>query len=305
MAKPPRVTKFAISGDRYDNVIDGSTYATDIQERGLIISGNDGNDTLKGGLGQDVLQGGNGNDTLIADLSDLQGVSAGTVVYDGGKGVDTLDLSGIDYVDGAGVWIQFNNGFKPSNFLRTDVLYSHGSLDVEPVTYTESFGNNFTGIENFILGDGNDLIQLLNVSGNNRIDGGGGDDHIWAGDGADVVDGGAGDDLISGGWGSDTMTGGQGNDIFAFTGWLSGENPRDTIMDFDLLIDGSDPSHDTLWLWDDHTIDWDENSGPDALRGFVMEGSTVLQEIILLGVSIADVSSIVIRNVDPSTGDPF
>ena len=297
MGKPAKVTKYVVDGNSLNNTIDGTTYSADIQSRGMLINGNDGNDVLKGGSGQDVLTGGNGNDTLIADLSDLIGAGDGTTVYDGGSGSDTLDLSGIANAPSTGLWIQAANGAKGFNFIRTDVTYHHGSLNIDPVNYSSTYGNNFKNIENFILGDGNDVIQLLTPTGDNRIEGRGGDDHILAGDGNDVVDGGTGNDLISGGWGNDVLTGGDGNDAFVFQGRVTGQYTYDTITDFNTAAD-------QVWLYGTWTIDWDQNS-PNTLHAYLRDNGAVFGEVTFQGLTLADAALIQVQHIDPNTGDPF
>jgi len=295
MGKPAKPTPYSYSGDRFDNVLDGSSLDPSIQARGLQISGNGGNDTLKGGSGQDTLSGGEGNDYLFASREDLVGISAGANVYDGGGGSDTLDLSGIAYAPGTGTYVQLVGGAKGSNWIETDITFPHHTMDTSPVPYSSQYKNNFSGIENFVLGDGNDLIQLLGATGNNRIVAGGGDDHILAGDGADFVDGGAGDDLISGGWGSDVMTGGSGSDEFVWQGRLASEYTQDRITDFN-------PSEDKLALWSNWTVDWDENS-PNLLHAYLMENGVVWGEITFDGMTLADAPNVVILGIDSVSGD--
>src|SRR6476620_7933996 len=106
VAKPPSISKITLSGGNGADIIDGRTYSSADQARGFIIKGNGGNDDLTGGSGADSLSGGAGNDVLHAHLSDLVGAPAGTTIYDGGNGVDTLDLSSIPSTDGDGIFVQ-------------------------------------------------------------------------------------------------------------------------------------------------------------------------------------------------------
>ena len=78
---------------------------------------------------------------------------------------------------------------------------------------------------------GNDVISgrggddlIISGGGNDSIGGGGGNDDIFAGTGNDVVDGGSGDDRIFGGKGNDLIDGGAGNDL------ISGDNGNDTVL---------------------------------------------------------------------------
>jgi uncharacterized protein len=75
--------------------------------------------------------------------------------------------------------------------------------------------------------------QLFGGAGNDRLFGGDGADGLFGGLGNDLLDGGTGNDRLLGEGGTDTLTGGLGADIFVF----SNANGRDTITDFDTVID--------------------------------------------------------------------
>ncbi len=68
------------------------------------------------------------------------------------------------------------------------------------------------GDDTLRAGDGNDLV--FGGTGDDTIEGGNGLDDLFGGEGDDFIDGGSGDDLITGGPGADTMLGGLGKDIF-------------------------------------------------------------------------------------------
>ena len=74
------------------------------------------------------------------------------------------------------------------------------------------------GPSNFTGGPGQDVI--VDLGGDDHIDGGGGDDVICAGDGDDNVFGGDGNDRIFGGPGNDFISGGVGDDVLFGPGWL-------------------------------------------------------------------------------------
>jgi subtilisin-like proprotein convertase family protein len=94
----------------------------------------------------------------------------------------------------------------------------------------DGVGVSFSGIENAIGGDGNDIIigniganQLIGMrgddtlngyGGNDILDGGDGNDRLNGQNGNDEIHGGSGFDAMIGGAGTDTMTGGSGNDRF-------------------------------------------------------------------------------------------
>jgi len=91
---------------------------------------------------------------------------------------------------------------------------------------------------------------VVEVGGDDTIDGGAGDDEIVGGIGDDEITGGAGDDVITGGAGSDTLEGGAGADIFVYDDVSeSSGNNVDTITDLTGVTvhdqDDADPFKDT------------------------------------------------------------
>jgi Ca2+-binding RTX toxin-like protein len=301
MAKP--VSKYTLSGTSNNDVLDGSTLIGDLQQRGLIINGNAGNDTLRGGSGQDVLNGGDGNDRIVAGLSDLVGVDGGSIVWDGGKGTDTLDLSDIVSDPGNGVWLEVSNLPRGTSFLRTNVDKNDASLDWD-ATFDASYTNNFRNFENVIGSSGSDIINIGNGAGANTIWGGLGNDYLSSGDGADAIYGEAGDDLIMGGWGSDLMSGGAGNDTFLITGRVVGEVVHDRIIDFNTRSGSDDALYDQIWLWQGWSIVWDAASS--VLRGTLYDNTGVaFGDVTLDHLTYSDAAFVTVLNVDPATGIPL
>ena len=100
-------------------------------------------------------------------------------------------------------------------------------------------------VETIDAGGGDDIVDLTSslfnmdeISGM-VVDGGLGNDVIWASSGDDDLRGGEGDDILFGGKGTDTLTGGSGSDVFQFT--LS--SGQDTITDFNIS------EGDKIQLW--------------------------------------------------------
>ena len=159
----------------------------DIAIQGLggnnVLVGSDSDDLLIGRGGTDTLRGGDGNDYLID--------GAGTT-FDGGDGVDTVDLSALT----GRVTVDLNDGGAGGGYA------GHAAT--------------FTGIENLILNVADTSAGAASsVKGNdsdNVIVGSGRDDNISGGAGADTISGNDGDDTIDGGAGADVLSGGAGND---------------------------------------------------------------------------------------------
>lgn len=289
--------RYTVNLGKGDDNFDGSTLDQSLQDRGLGISGNGGNDILRGGSGADTLSGGIGNDTIFGDLADLQGAGGdGKIVWDGGNGTDTLDLSGLTYAAGTGTMVAFYaNG-------DSQVRTSAGTPDnyAEPTTWDAIYRGNFTGFENFTLGAGNDTILMTTASIANVIRGGDGNDLVRAGGGNDTVYGEGGNDIMDGGWGDDVLTGGAGSDAFMWEGRLAAQYTRDTVTDFD--VDGSDGTQDQIWLWQGWSIQWDPNSA--VLHGFLIDNGTVFGEVTLQGLTYADAALVQVVNLD-GNGYPF
>lgn len=117
------------------------------------------------------------------------------------------------------------------------------NLDGDNVLYGTSGNDIIDG------GNGNDTIYggagddtLYGGNGNDTIYGGAGDDVIYGGPGDDVIYGGDGDDTIYGGGGNDTIIGGDGNDT------IFGGDGDDYIEggDGDDVIDGGN-GNDTIY----------------------------------------------------------
>lgn len=152
-----------------------------------IVSGG-GNDLLLGGEGGDWLDGGQGSDLIL-----------------GGLGSDTIvGGDGDDYIFGSGTGSP-SLPSSPEDSLPafTGTEYTRGFGWVAYLNATES-RLQFAGVVG---------LRALPGDGGNVIDGGLGNDRIYAGSGEDVVDGGGDDDVIYGLAGRDTLFGGTGNDF--------------------------------------------------------------------------------------------
>ena len=166
-----------------------------------VIAGNGGNDTLDGGAGNDTLIGGTGDDTMSGGPGDDMMVGgAGADALTGGAGNDTYVVDNIGGVvtEAAG---------QGTDTVQSSLSYTLGA-DVENLTLTgvaslygvgNTDGNVLTG-----NGAANFLVDL---AGNDTLDGGAGADGMLGGTGNDmyVVDN-AGDFVVeSANEGTDTV----------------------------------------------------------------------------------------------------
>lgn len=207
-------------GDAGDDVIDGGTeadtvYAGDGADQ---LSGGDGadkltaeagEDLLVGGAGADILNGGDDADRLEggADNDNLTGgLGADIFVLTAGGGADTImDFElGVDRID-----VTLFGGYLSITQSGVYALITFGggvTLKLKDIAPAALITTSFIGLS-FNLIQGTASPETLN--------GGAGQDHIVALDGADTVNGLGGDDWLEGGDGADILAGGAGSDQLA------------------------------------------------------------------------------------------
>ncbi|MBL8575147.1 MAG: hypothetical protein JNM13_15840, partial [Hyphomicrobiaceae bacterium] len=165
-------------------------------------------DTITGGGEDNLFVGGDGADTL-----------------NGGGGFDTLDYGG--EVGALGVIV---NELSP--FLGRDTFGDTDTLSgFERIIGTARADQMIVvgNTERELIGaDGDDHLQVIGLSDNNRLFGGEGNDTLIGGEGADYLFGGAG---------ANTATGGGGNDVYLSSGGTDVFNGGTGIneMNFDLM----------------------------------------------------------------------
>jgi Ca2+-binding RTX toxin-like protein len=150
---------------------------------GDLITGDEGNNRLRGLGDYDWMVGSGGNDT-----------------YEGGTGRDTAAYSSAS----SGVWASLVSRSGNVGQADGDVYDS-----IENLTGS-SFGDRLTG--------DNDRNVLRGLAGDDFIFGNGGNDTIDGGAGRDFLSGGNGNDRITGGRGNDTIDGGFGWDTALYSG---------------------------------------------------------------------------------------
>lgn len=170
---------------------------------GLVLTGNEFNNEIIGGVGNDTLEGEGGNDTLKG------GVGPDTLIGGLGDDIYHVDDAGDVIVEAAGGGI--------------DILYSSVNFalaagqEVETLRVYGSTGRTLSGNDqdNHLLGSiGND--ELNGGTGNDQLNGRDGDDTLTTNGASAIIYGGNGNDTIRLD-GSSTSTGkvngGNGNDI--------------------------------------------------------------------------------------------
>ena len=228
------------------------------------LSGLGGNDRFRPGTGSDTVLGGEGDD--IATFDNLDSTQPDT--FDGGAGIDTLDLTKAD-----------------SPFFHLVAWY----FDPFSLVYSaEIFGDSasgltFTGVEHLIGSHEDDQMIFSFSKDALRIEGGRGNDYISTGDGDDVLMGGDGNDILSGGQGTARLFGGTGADTLSMSGFATG------------LMDGGDGS-DTAILTGD----------ADLAKGIAHNadgGRITLKSIENVTLTLTEEGSVVRGTDDPNVLD--
>lgn len=185
----------------FNNVIDGGAGAD-------TLYGGEGNDTLYGGDGIDLIYGGDGDDRIEEGSTGLEGADS----YYGGAGTDRLVKQSNTSSTALKLW---DGGDGIDTFEWTDATVD-GSWTVNLAAGAIYFGtdvrDSLVNIENIAVRNGANVIgnagaNLIETLGAfaNLIEGGEGNDTIYAAGGSDTIYGGAGTDDIYGGGNSDLI----------------------------------------------------------------------------------------------------
>ena len=235
--------KLGAGNDLYDGQL-GQVTGPSLGDEGQdTLLGGVQNDRLFGGAGNDSLSGGDGVDRLVGDAdNDLLAGGEGDDRLFGGLGIDRLDGDGGADVIYGGIDNDVLYGGSGNDQLRgdtgDDLLYGGSDNDLLRGNTGNDLLSGGTEDDTLLGLDGND--SLTGDFGDDRLLGGVGDDSQNGGEGADTLVGAGGDDRLIGGGGADVLTGGSGRDVFVFQTTIgTGTDPgtRDAITDFVQGID--------------------------------------------------------------------
>ncbi|MCG9125495.1 type I secretion C-terminal target domain-containing protein, partial [Laribacter hongkongensis] len=272
---------FDVSKSSGDVTIDGKPTHVDQFDKGDILIGGSGHDTVYGQGGDDLLIGDGGHVGNQAGLDAYLGSLQGLLLAEG-YSVEEL----------------------------TQAIHSM-SADALKDLAQELEGAAGDGNDRLYGGEGNDV--LMGMGGDDHLSGGAGNDVLFGGAGNDTLLGGHGNDVLLGGSGNDTLAGGAGNDILiggsgvdtfvwnladAGTGsapardvvkdfHLTGNGEQGDILDFsDLLQHAGDKSAATL----DQYLDFRDDGHGNTVIDVRPDGSSgsMTQQIVLEGVALGD-----------------
>ena len=265
--------------------LDGTKHIINIiiegADENAVLVGGAGNDLLITGEGDDVIDTGKGADKIVSGGGDdqinasadavwkgygalnvetgkivsLKGKNAFHDIYDGGEGIDTLNLtnqSDVLFLDNS--FSPFQDGNTSARIVNIEIINTGEGDDLIDLTsskYSLDAIDIFGGI-------GNDTIW--SSSGNDNLYGGQGDDYLYGGkgddyilgdeksegaskiSGADQLYGADGNDTLDGGAGADSLYGQSGDDTLWFDAEdniIDGGSGTDTLMvdgDFDFSV---------------------------------------------------------------------
>lgn len=201
-------TGLVLTGDDANNTLLGS------QDNDTITGGR-GDDLVSGRNGSDDIHGNTGNDRLLGqDGNDILRGGTGNDVMEGGTGDDTLfgQRNADDMIGGSG----------------NDTLNGGGGNDTLQGESGDDFLKGGTRHDVLLGGDGNDLLV-----GNAH------DDQLSGGLGDDTLKGGGGNDRLGGDQGNDLLVGGADADTFVFTSAQGSDGivQSGRIRDFEVGLD--------------------------------------------------------------------
>lgn len=215
---------------------DESEYIVAMDDRGVTIFGENGNDNLNGGNGTDKLYGGAGDDQLYGkDGNDVLDGGKGNDYLYGGAGKDTYIYNkgyGTDVIkDSEGInTISFGDKLNASQLTAYRTNWNDLSITFEGMDDTLIIRDYFTSERNrtfnvmfadgtkFSYDEADNPIRWVHATNYDDWMNAWSDDGIvlYGDNGNDHLTGGKGDDTLSGGTGNDYLAGGEGNDTYIF-----------------------------------------------------------------------------------------
>jgi hypothetical protein len=210
------VSKVVVNGHNGNDFIYGYSNLTHRME----VNGGYGNDSIYGGAAADQLWGAGGTDYIVGnDGNDsLDGGVGGLAYYSENDGNDSV-FGG--YGDDTMYASDLGNCYLSGSY-GNDNLYGYSGAD----TFYGSLGNDYissgAGADLIYAGSDNDTVYA--GSGDDAVHGESGDDWLYGQDGNDKLYGGAGCDVLVGGNGNDTLVsigGGQNDCLYGESGYDS------------------------------------------------------------------------------------
>ena len=251
------------------------------------LYGNGGNDILDGGEGSDFLYGGAGNDTYIFNvgygsdtINDSEGIN--TISFGNGLNLEAMTAYRTNWndltitFDGTDDKLVIQGYFSSENDRNFNVTFADGTRYAFDDTENPIKQVHATEYDDWMSAWSDNGIVLYGDGGNDTINGGAGNDALYGGTGNDYLYGNDGDDILDGGEGNDYLNGGNGNDTYVF-----GRNyGTDIIEDYDgnnkVVLSGINPDEVTFAKINQSELTVSINGSEDRLtiRNFNSESFT-------------------------------
>ncbi len=236
-----------------------------------VIEGTDGRDRLRGTDDAEHIIGLDGNDSLFGrDGNDVLQGGNGRDFLNGGLGNDAMDGGAGDdiyIVDATGDTVT-EMADAGVDMVRAFVSYTLADniemLNLKGENAIDGIGN---ALDNNIYGSSADN-HLVGGVGDDRMFGQSGNDLLEGGAGSDVLRGGYGNDVLNGGAGADSLRGGKGADNYVFA--AEDGVARDTVFGFKVGSDSISLSGlEVASIADEgaHSLVTFDNGGEVLLRG--------------------------------------
>ena len=180
-----------------------------------VIKAQGGDDVLTGGTGNDLLLGGTGSDNYVfnqgdgLDLIDDQPSAGDTNVVQFGAGI-TQEILSVSYSGTfgmGGLTVRIGTSGDGLHFLGVSAEDPTGPHAVDTFYFTDGTQLTFAQLferEVLVQGTGRSDGEMFGTVANDRMNGFGGSESLYAGAGNDQLEGGAGNDFLQGGDGEDT-----------------------------------------------------------------------------------------------------
>lgn len=229
---------YIFNGSDNDDRYQGGNLGDNIYGKGGndLLMGHGGNDYITGGTGTNTIFGGEGNDTFVSEAGGTNHVDLGAgndiyilgdgadIINDSGGSADEIVFTGSAYANWKdGLWLgNLSNDFwDPNQFEVWRLDNVNGNLI--------AFGNGLT-VGYTIYGG-----SATGAAIGDYIEGGGGNDKIFARAGNDFLFGLNGNDLLNGGEGTDKLDGGLGHDTVDYSDRTTSSGLLPTSWSFNLI----------------------------------------------------------------------
>jgi serralysin len=165
---------------------------------------------------------GNGTDIHNAGTIETLGPEAAAIFLGGTVVGSTASLTNTGTITAPGDGIRLGTGFASVSLVNSGLIEAGDEAYLDSGSSNDTIVNSGTIRGDFILGNGNDLLDSRTGLVEGEVWGGTGNDRVYTGAGVQLIFGEAGTDVLMGGAGGDLINGGSENDTAAYNSATSG-----------------------------------------------------------------------------------